>query len=214
MADLAVGRVNGVAKEADLTMVQIDDTTQFKKKAYLEAQVEAIVKIYDDTIDEKLKGKAVVNWSNGFVLPNDDEPRAQAFGSAFLDVFDRLIHDGVSLVTSIPNRSMCLDNVFPCAFGNPENFEFPSLITVAAGVISDGSSAFGLDNVDSWVTVHGPGDDRKGGQPKNPGLVCVAGVGEGRSSVSQTGTSHGKHYQVVREFMTDLTRQLLQWSRA
>ena len=190
MADLAIGKINGVAKEADLTSVQVDDvTTEFKKKAFFEAHLDGISRVADDIADKNLGDKAVVLMAFG-IAPTDDEQRSSAFDDAYFSVLEELDRRGVALVAAMPNRGEC--EVWPCFWNSPDNdLRIENMITVSSGLINDGS--FGKTDTDDWVTLFGPGDDRRDGGTAQPGLLCADFEGDKNSEQTQSGTSHGEY---------------------
>lgn len=66
------------------------------------------------------------------------------------------------------------------------------LITVGEGLINDGDYGSPDEDLEDWVTIYGPGDDRSGGDFWDPGLDCAAPEGDKNSEEGQGGTSHGK----------------------
>lgn len=194
MADLAVGHINGVSKEADLTAVQMSDrfVDDFRDTCGREISVDALAQIADDIVDKQLGDKAVVLMAWGYL--NGDKSEADrdiVYHDTLKVLLDHLDSQGVSLVTSTTNSHQC--NVYPCAMGDPENVHYvPNLITVGAGLVNDGSYLEEAQHRDGWITVYGPGDDQKDCCPEKPGMLCAASTGEGNSEVGQSGASHGK----------------------
>lgn len=194
MADIAAGSVNGAAKEADLTAVQLDDEgTDEKQRAYFETNVEALAKVADDIADKNLGDKAVILMSIG-IRAGGDEPRNDAFEDAYNGILKSLDGKGVALVAAFPNNIECPDDIWPCAWGNPKQTQFriENMITVASGNINDGSRQ--VEDVGDWVTIYGTGDDRT----RPNGLVCASNIGNQNSNKEQAGTSHGKWTRILK----------------
>lgn len=189
MADLAVGKLNGVAREADLTAVRIDNlSNNFLYELSLELNVDSLSVIVDDIEAKNLGDKSVVLMA--FKVPTTGEPaRNRAFDEAYFALLLELEKRGVSLVVAVPNDEKC--NYWPCSAGNPDDkYYLPNLVTVGEGSIDDGSYGSYEEDRDDWVTVYGPGDDRSGGDDQTPGFLCAAPEGNENSDVGQGGTSH------------------------
>lgn len=202
MADLAVGRINGVAKEALLTAVQYDQDT-FKANIVTEpeAVLEAMSAVMDNialrrkSSDPKDK-KYVVSMS--FIVFDRARASDKTFKDAFFDALKELDNLGVGLVASMPNGEKC--EGVPCGYGlnEPERFSFLSnLILVGNGRIDNGEYSSSLKDIDDpkKFTVFAPGDDRKNGGPGKPGIVCAAPTGDGNQpgEDGERGTSPGKY---------------------
>lgn len=173
LADLAVGRVNGVAKEADLTAVQIDDFTNERLKHLpWELTTDALSKVADDISKRELGEKAVVLIAFTAPKGEDGSPYQDVFQKAFIAIMEQLDSLDVSLVVAVPNDQQC--DSLPCILGDPSHeHHMPNLITVGEGLINDGDYSSPDEDLEDWVTIYGPGDDRSGGDYWDPyALAC------------------------------------------
>ncbi|KAK5077026.1 hypothetical protein LTR64_005496 [Lithohypha guttulata] len=192
-ADLAAGAINGVAKRADITAVQTNVFTDtFLEALDLEISLDGMAQIYDEVVSRKYNDKAVVllpfAWGGG----GDGDVHWEAFQDAFFKVTEALLKKGVAVITGVPNGDEVCEGP-PCIWGKPGNDPYlPDLITVGDADINDGSHIFDPEYRDDWVTIHGPGDDRKrDANGKDTGFQCAARTGEGNNEdVIQHGTSH------------------------
>lgn len=201
MADLAVGKVNGVAKRADLTVVQVDEGLStgcaFLTRITFELELDGVVRAAEDMVSKDLVkqgalAKSVLSMSIG-VKEAGDEERDQAFALAYSEILNVLSSAGVTLVASFPNDpdgDAKAPPQWPSRFANPDDqHPVPGLIAVGSAVLNDGT--FGTKKGEPWITVYAPGDDRSGGDNGKPGMTCAKVTGDGNSE-NQRGTSHGE----------------------
>lgn len=104
MADLAVGRINGVVKEADLTAVQIDDLSSERLRHLpWELITDALSKVADDIAGRGLGNIPVVLIALTTPRGKDGSEYQAAFHNAFISIMQHLDRLGVSLVAAVPN---------------------------------------------------------------------------------------------------------------
>ena len=202
MADLAVGKTNGVAKEALVTSVQFDgESTKANIRTTWEMIVQALSAVVDDAYHKRKggEGKHVVHMARQIPLRKrsgvDD-----AFVNALYTTLKELDDRGAGLVNAMPNGEKCAE--FPCKFGTPDKKAphiIPNLVTVGNGRIDNGDLTDDPKEIDSldFFTVFGPGDDRKNGEEGKPGIVCANDTGDKNRGNKQFGTSHGKFIQIL-----------------
>jgi len=191
MADLAVGHINGVAKEADLTVVQMDDfSNEILRRLGWTLVIDALSQVADDISNRGLGNSPVVLMAFTTTKGQGDAYQ-EVFENAFISILQALDSHGVTLVAAVPNEKQC--DSLPCILGDPNHaHHMPNLITVGEGLINDGDYGSPDDDLEDWVTVYGPGDDRSGGDYWDPGFDCAAPVGIANSGEGQGGTSYGK----------------------
>lgn len=198
---MAIGITDGVAKLADVTVVQVDDTSSFFV-SYLQVEkyLDALSQVFDDIVRRNIDRQAVVlmpwGWDSAEVETQDgkfaSETHYTVVQSAMFKICAAIAGKGVALVASHENRDKCVGP--PCIFANPSFPEYiPDMISVDAGVISDGSYGSGdPDALDDWTTIYGPGYDGTGGGVR--GFVCAhPTLGPGMlNGIPFEGTSAGK----------------------
>lgn len=132
MADLTAGWVNGVAKSAGITPVQVDDDSNaaFRLMTWL-LDVDALAKVVDDINDRGIDDRAVLLVASTLqAKPNTYYQNA--FVNAYWTLMKELDTRGVALVVITMNREKCTE--WPCIFGDPDNdHHIPKLIVVGAG---------------------------------------------------------------------------------
>lgn len=191
MADEAAGYEHGVAKNADITSVQIYEEHPLAVDAIFLRILNGFDQIINDILSKGISGKAVVLMSWGFnspfESPDEIRQRRELFGRlAYLDQL------GVALVAAAPNGDLNGNHV-PGSFADPNgNMFLPNLRFVQGGDINDGSYAY--DKRDNFVTNYGPGFDSKP-DPDSPtnvvGLNCVGQTGDIRSPAREGNSMAG-----------------------
>lgn len=198
MADVAVGRINGVAKRADLTAVQIanDPNEPWSNLWIYETTIDAFAKIADDIDDKGLGDKAVVHMAWAIYDTQDIPERDEPFRQTLAELFDHFDEKGVSLVVAQPNTRRYL--YYPCLMGDPEDdYYVPNLITVGSAQVNDGTYSDAEVYRDDWTTIYAPRDDSRDGRQGKPGLVCAHFNGDENVHLPQGGTSHGKQILLI-----------------
>ncbi|KAK5085398.1 hypothetical protein LTR05_004683 [Lithohypha guttulata] len=186
MADLAVGKINGVAKDAEITAVQEDTRTGIAHTFPMEHMIDGMSKALDDIVMRA--GPSVVLMAFDF-RTEDNEP-FRIFDDAFSQILAKMDQIGVSLVTSVPSVLICPGP--PCSYGNPGSRNYiPDLITVGEGNILDG--AYGTENPSvrtPWTTLYAPGSDSDE-NGEGPGILCADPKdNNANNDWHQSGTSH------------------------
>lgn len=201
MADLAVGKINGVAKEALLTAVQFDEDT-FKANVVTgqEAVVEAMSRVVDDVYerrqDPRTKDEKIV-ISLSISLEDRKGVDGKAFIKAFYETLKELDDHGAGLVVSMPNDDICAE--VPCGYGlESEGVGFlKNIVLVGNGRIDNGGYSDPLEDINDpdEFTVFGPGDDQEDGVEEGvPGIICASKEGDkNRENLKEEGTSHGEY---------------------
>ena len=186
MSDLAVGRINVVAKEALLTSVLVDDeSTQANRNTCLEAILEGVSAVVDNAYlriqGADTKGEKRM-LSMAFLAGNRDRPGSdQVFVQAFYTTLKELEDRGTGLMTSMPNNQKCV--YLPCGFGTLDKSDpqrIPNLVTVGNGLVNYGDFADNPSKIDEldFFMVFELGGDQKDGAAAKPGIVCAEGTGD------------------------------------
>ncbi|KAI9865066.1 MAG: hypothetical protein M1813_002384 [Trichoglossum hirsutum] len=155
------GLVYGVAKKVSPVVVRVMDVKS--KEDYLDA----VSKTLEDFITQKRAGtitRAVVNMSFYYGLGHVDE----GWIDTFRGLLQRMVEEGLFLVTGSGNDASRTISGFPASFADPglaAGRGVPQLLVVGA-VSTDGSIWPGT-NWDSWLRYYAPGD----------GIQCAAAFG-------------------------------------
>lgn len=163
MASMALGKRDGVAKQATLTVVKADIETNTDKvpnaNAFgAERWIDALAKTYDDVIKNNLKGKAVVSMSWG-AEKQKDKNYDDCIHDAFVTLLSALLKLDVPQVVAagqnlgLPPPGIDPDaiNTYPALLGESD----VKGITVVASVNSDGDYEIGTRHSDFSIAAQG-----------------------------------------------------------
>ena len=192
MADLAAGWVNGVAKLADITAVQVDDTSNdaFNQMTWL-LDFDALAKVVDDINDRGIEDRAVLLVAST-LQAHPDTDYQNAFVNAYWTLMNKMDAQGAALVVTTMNDEKCTE--WPCMFGDPDyDHHIPHMIVVGAGDIDTGSYYEEEENRNDWPSIfYAPGDDDAWEDLEVPGpIICAAGTGD-ENALETEGPSAGE----------------------
>lgn len=192
MADLAAGWVNGVAKSADITAVQVDDSSNpaFNGMAWL-LEVDALAKVVDDIANRGIADRAVLLVAST-LQANLNGNHQKAFVYAYWTMMNKVDEQGAALVVTTMNDQKCTE--WPCMFANPDyDYYIPHMIAVGAADIETGSYYEEEENRDDWPSIfYAPGDDDAWEDLDVPGpIICAAGTGD-NNALETEGPSAGE----------------------
>ena len=211
MASVAMGKKDGVARKASLTVVKADTfSTQLKEDGAAEIWIDGLAQVYDDVINNKAKSKAVVSMSFG-VSGNVNKDYEACYAAAFTKLINALEEQDIPVAAAVGNDGTEIF-AYPALLAKATKDEksslvsppqCPALIVVGGAVVNDGD--FYNDIRDEEIKVYGPADDDRDGSTRHPGLECASRDGKGYHS-GEAGTSLGKSH--LRQKPNTLTNTL------
>ena len=146
MASIAMGKRDGVARKASLTVVKADRySTQLKRDSSAEIWIDGLAQVYDDVINKKAKSKAVVNMSIG-TTGNKDKNYEACYAAAFTKLINALEEQDVPVAASVGNQGTEITNN-PALLAKATKDEksglvsppqCPALIVVGGAVVNSG----------------------------------------------------------------------------
>lgn len=195
MADLAVGKDNGVARDAEVTSVTLNAFDHgFLQKLAREQLIDGLTRAWLDMMDKGLSNRAVVSMS--IIIYTDPGPYEEAYRYALWTMLKRFENYGVAIVVAAPNHNECTPQHTPCIFANPlYNHNLPwgspldTVVAVGNADIDTGDYVDMTGSYSAWLPIFGPGSDKRAG-----GLHCVGPIGNSpRVDIGPVGgTSHGE----------------------
>ena len=219
MADLALGWKNGVAKNVDLTAVQLWEESAEAKHAQYRRNINALDQVINDIVNVRgLVGRAVVIMAWNDKGPFTAHNKHLTYWNNLYRRLTYLDQLGIVLVNGAPNDKKCGSDI-PCSFGDRDSGAFiQNLMVVEGGDLNDGSFFKPQDQRDNWISYYAPAKDSKKDSSGNQlGMICAnevqddgyAGFVGNSAATAMTGglmayfMSLGKTFAEARQMVKD-----------
>lgn len=178
MADIAIGKNNGVAKDDEVTSVTMNSYDYgFLSRLGRESLIDGLSQAINDMYSKGLSNRAVVLMA--FVMHTGPSPYEEAFRYAFWTLLKRFQDYGVAIVVAAPNKAECSPFHTPCIFANEQyNKDLPygppltTVIAVGNADVDSGKYIGQPGEYSDWLTIFGPGQDDRAG-----GIRCIGPIG-------------------------------------